>query len=168
MTDRENFQEICDLTTAIAGFKKDSLRLKSRKQNLQVARMVASMIARLEEGISHSVIAKVLLRHRTLIYHYEKMHPGNFMWKKYRDLYKKVHNAYRQIDSHKKTFLDKNYMKRFLKKNGVSESRKAEVYILVKSGAVGCLIATSFMDFSNQLENIKVALKEYKYRIEIK
>ena len=168
MTDTENFIEICDLTTNIAGLEKNSLKSLSRKQNLQVARMVASMIARLEEGISHSVISKVIRRHRTLIYHYEKTHPDNYCWKKYRDLYNKVHNAYRQVDSHKKTFLDKNFMKRYLKKNGVSESKKGEVFILVKSGKVGCLISTSFMDFSNQLENIKVALKEFKFKIEIK
>ena len=42
-----------------------------------------------------------------------------------------------------------------------------EVQILVKSGKVGCTIKTSYMDFSNQLENIKLALNNANYKFQI-
>ena len=47
------------------------------------------------------------------------------------------------------------------------ESPKLEAQIMVKSGSVSVIIMTSYMDFSNQLENIKFALKDYKYEMQI-
>ena len=58
-------------------------------------------------------------------------------------------------------------MKAFLLKNGVKESPKNEAHILVKSDNVEVIITTSYFDFSNQLENIKFALREYKYELKI-
>ena len=58
-------------------------------------------------------------------------------------------------------------MKSYLLKNGVKESPKNEAQILIKSGRVGAIISTSYMDFSNQLENIKFALRDYKYEMQI-
>lgn len=149
------------------GLEKGSLALKSRKQNLQVPRMVASMVARIEDKIPHTIIADVLNRHRTLVYHYEKMHKGNYVWKKYRDAFNKVYIAYKKMESEKKIFVDKYRMKEYLLKNGVKQSEKNEVRIMIKSGKVGVIIVTSYMDFSNQLENIKFALEDYKYKMEI-
>jgi hypothetical protein len=167
MTERDNFIQICNLTTSLMGLEKGSLALKSRKQNLQVPRMVASMVARIEDKIPHTIIADVLNRHRTLVYHYEKMHKGNYVWKKYRDAFNKVYIAYKKMESEKKIFVDKYRMKEYLLKNGVKQSEKNEVRIMIKSGKVGVIIVTSYMDFSNQLENIKFALEDYKYKMEI-
>ena len=58
-------------------------------------------------------------------------------------------------------------MKKYLLSNGVFENSKQEAQILVKSGDVSVIINTSYFDFSNQLENIKLALQNYKYEIEI-
>ena len=167
MTAKDNFIHICNLTTSVMGLRKGSLAYKSRKTELQIPRMVASVIARTEEGIKHSIIAEVLNRDRTLIYHYEKCHQGHYTWEKYRDVFNKVFMAYTQIEQSKKVFIDKHYMKEFLLKNGVKESPKLEAQIMVKSGRVSIIIITSYMDFSNQLENIKFALRDYKYEMEI-
>jgi len=167
MTERDNFIQICDLTTNLMGLEKGSLALKSRKQHLQIPRMVASMVARIEDKIPHTIIADVLNRHRTLVYHYEKMHQGNYIWKKYRDAFNKVYIAYKKMESEKKIFVDKYRMKEYLLSNGVQQSKKSEVRIKILSGKVGVIITTSYMDFSNQLENIKFALQEYKYKMEI-
>ena len=58
-------------------------------------------------------------------------------------------------------------MKRFLLNNGVEENAKLEANILIISGKAKTIISTSYMDFSNQLEKIKFALKEYKYEMQI-
>ena len=167
MTAKDNFINICNLTTNVVGLPKGSLALKTRKQNVQIPRMVAAVIGRIEEGISHTIIAEVINRHRASIYHYEKCHQGNYTWEKYRNIFNKVYMTYKQIEQSKKVFIDKHYMKEFLLKNGVKESYKLEAQIMIKSGDVEIIINTSYMDFSNQLENIKFALRNYKYEMEI-
>jgi len=149
------------------GLRKGSLAYKSRKTELQIPRMVAAVIGRTEEGINHSIIAEVLNRHRASIYHYEKCHQGHYTWEKYRDIFNKVYMAYKQIEQSKNVFVDKYYMKEFLLKNGIKESPKNEAQILIKSGRISAIISTSYMDFSNQLENVKFALRDYKYEMEI-
>tara|TARA_R100001530_G_scaffold36587_1_gene28417 strand:+ start:559 stop:1086 length:528 start_codon:yes stop_codon:yes gene_type:complete len=167
MTSKDNFIHICNLTTNVMGLPKGSLADKSRKQKIQIPRMVAAVIGRTEEGINHSVIAEVLSRHRASIYHYEKCHQGNYTWEKYRDVFNKVYMTYKQIEQSKKVFVDKLYMKEFLLKNGVKESPKNEAQILIKSDRIEVIISTSYMDFSNQLENVKFALRDYKYEMQI-
>ena len=167
MTPKDNFIHICNLTTNVMGLPKGALALKTRKQEVQIPRMVAAVIGRIEENISHSVIAKVIDRHRASIYHYEKCHQSNYAWETYRDIFNKVYMSYRQIEQSKKVFIDRHYMKDYLLKNGVKENVKDEVKIMLKSGRIGVVIKTSYMDFSNQLENIKFALRNYKYEMQI-
>jgi hypothetical protein len=167
MTDQDHFKNICNLTTSILGLRKGSLSYKSRKREIQFGRMIASVIGRKEEGIKREIIAEQLNRHRTLIYHYENSHEGNFMFPEYRDAYSKVYLAYHKLDRSRNIFTDPHIMKEFLLRKGVKEHPKAEVTIIVKSGEVGCGIKTSLLDFSNQLENIKLVLNKenYKYKI---
>ena len=82
MTSKDNFIHICNLTTSVMGLPKGSLASKSRKLKFQVPRMVASIIGRIEENISHSVIAEVIKRHRASVYHYEICHQGHYSWEK--------------------------------------------------------------------------------------
>jgi hypothetical protein len=58
-------------------------------------------------------------------------------------------------------------MKSHLLKNGVKETLNHEVLLEVKSGQSICNIKTSYLDFSNQLENVKLALKNYHFTINI-
>jgi len=166
MRDKDNFKNICNLTTSILGLRKGSLSYKSRMRPLQFARMIASVIGRKEEGIKREIIADELNRHRTLIYHYEKYHEGNFMFPEYRDAYSKVYLAYHKIDKSMNVFTDPFIMKEFLLKKGVKEHPRNDLQIIVKSGNVGCVIKTSSLEFSNQLEKIKLVLEKdnYKYK----
>ena len=168
MTEEYNFKCICSLTTRILDFPDGSLSTKSRKRPLQAARAVASYIARTEEDINRSIIGKVLNRDRSLIYHYEKTHKKFFSnCLVYRNIFNKVYKAYLDIDGTKEIFTDKDFMKSYLLKNGVSEKLKSDVKIKIKSGKTTCIIKTNYFDFSNQLENIKFALKNYHYFVKI-
>tara|TARA_R110001583_G_scaffold25400_10_gene91985 strand:+ start:1224 stop:1733 length:510 start_codon:yes stop_codon:yes gene_type:complete len=168
MIEEINFKLICDLTTKVMGFEDDALSLRSRKRPLQVARSVAAYIGRTEENIHKTIIAKVLNRDRTLIYHYEKSHKGNYAsCIIYRNTFNKVYRAYKDIDCTKLTFLDDDFMKRHLIQNGVKENEKAQVFIQINSGESTCIIQTSYFDFSNQLENVKFAMNNYHYTIKI-
>ena len=168
MTLEDNFKNLCNLTTSLLGLRKGSLAYKSRKQDLQVARSIASVIARIEYEVPHSTIAKVINRNRTLIYHYEKNHKHNYAtFPKYRDTFNKVFNAFTTIEDSKKSFFDLQQLKNYLRKNDVFNSEKHQVIIRIKSGKVGTDIKVSYRDFYNQLENVKLALQNFKYQIEI-
>ena len=63
--------------------------------------------------------------------------------------------------------MDSDLMKSYLLQNGIVETMKSDVLLEVKSGGVVCIIKTSYFDFSNQLENVKLALVNYHYSIKI-
>ena len=168
MTEEYNFKSICDLTTKLLGLPDDALALKSRKRPLQVARAIAGYIGRTEEDINQKTIGKVLNRDRTLIYHYENTHKSNYAnCEVYRNTFNKVYKAYKDLDGTKDFFLDSDKMKSYLLKNGVSMTYGGDVSLEVKSDKVKCKIKTSYFDFSNQLENVKLALKNYHYTVKI-
>ena len=171
MIEKDNFRYICELTTRVLGFTTDDLALKSRKQPLHIARAVAAYIGRTEELIHPKIIAKAFKRHRTLIYHYEKCHKDNYAnCESYRNAFTKVYKVYKSLDGDMEIFLDGDFMKRYLLKNGVKESKapkNSQVILEVKSDKVKCKIKTSYFDFSNQLEIIKFVLKNYHYTIKI-
>lgn len=168
MTQEDNFKNLCNLTTQLLGLRKGSLSYKSRRQELQIARSVASVIGRMTEDIHQTVIAKEINRDRSLIYHYEKNHKHNYAtFPKYRDTFNKIYNAYTTIEDSKKTFFDLHQLQDYLRKNDVVHSSKQQVAIRIQSGKIGTDIRVSFRDFYNQLENIKFALQNFKYEIEI-
>ena len=168
MTEEINFKAICNLTTRVMGLPDGSLALRSRKRELQVSRSIAGYIGLTEEGIHRKVIAKVFNRDRCITYHYENKHKKNFKHCIiYRTAFEKIYKAYKHIDDSKDIFLDKDFMKNHLLQNGVIEAVKSDVKLEVKSGDVKCFIKTSYFDFNNQLENVKLALKNYHYTIKI-
>jgi len=168
MTEELNFKAICNLTTRVMGLPEGSLALKSRKRHLQSARSIAGYIGLTEEGIHRTVIAKVLNRDRCITYHYESNHKKNFKHCViYRKAFDKIYKAYKHVDDSKNIFADSEFMKSHLLQNGVVEKLESDVLLEVKSGEVKCVIKTSYFDFSNQLENVKLALENYHYTIKI-
>ena len=94
MNSEDNFKNLCDLTTNLVGLPKGSLALKTRKTEYQVPRMIAAMIARIEDGTHREVIAKILDRDRTSVNHYERCHSSNYAsFPMYRETFIKVFNA---------------------------------------------------------------------------
>ena len=168
MTAEDNFKNLCNLTTRVLGLPDGSLALRSRKRPLQVARAIAGYIGRTEENIHRTIIGKVLNRDRSLIYHYELRHKSLYKTCPiYRDTFNKIYAAYKNVGGTKEFFLDKDFMKSYLLKNGVKETLESNVLLEVRSGQVKCIIKTSYFDFSNQLENVKLALKNYHFTVKI-
>ena len=81
-------------------------------------------------------------------------------------MFTKVFNVYKESKKEQKTFLNKQDLRSFLFKNGVTTST-GEVFIVVKSGVLKTVINTSYKDFSNQLENIRLALLGYQYKLDV-
>ena len=168
MVEEFNFKSICDITTRVMKLPQDSLALKSRKQSYTVGRSVAGYIARTEEDIQPIVIAKVLNKNRTLVYHYLRIHKSNYAnCEIYRNTFNKVYKIYKSIEGDKDIFINGDYMKSYLLKNKVTEVKIPDVFLEIKSGQVNCKINTSYFEFHNQLEFINLALKNYHYTIKI-
>ena len=168
MIEEINFKILCDLTTKIVGLRKGSLSYKSRKQEYQIPRSVASVVARMIDDTHQNVIAKELKRDRSLVYHYEKMHESNYRsFPKYREVFNMVYNAYSNIQGAKRTFVDSRELEVYLRENGVSNSDKYQTIIRVTSGRVEYDIKVSYKDFYNQLEKCKFAMTDCNYNLEI-
>ena len=168
MTEELNFKAICDLTTRVMGLPNGSLSFNNRTRNLQAARSVAGYIGLKEENIDRNVIAKILKRDRTATYHYENTHHKNFKHCiVYRNTFTKVYKKYKDIDGEKDIFITGKQMKNHLLQNKVYESRQSDVKLQIISGKAKCIIYTSYFDFSNQIENVKLAMKNYHYTIKI-
>lgn len=170
MTEKYNFRSICDLTEKVLDIPKGKLKDKSRKRPLQIARQVAAMIGRNEENIHQKIIGSILNRDRSLIFYYQHKHEGNYKYcSLYRDAYNKVYKAYKDIEGSKDIFIKGSDIKSYLLKNDITEAPigKDDIIICVKSGESSTLIKSTYLDFVNQLENIKLALKNYHYKIEI-
>ena len=154
ITDKQEVKELCDIATNIVGLEQGSLISKSRKEPYALARQVVANIC-LDKGIHFVTIAKVLNRDRTNIYHYQKKHEDHFKsWVQYRNLFTKVFNTYKQD------------LRTHLLRNGVNTT-EGNIYIIVKSGLLKTSIRTSYKDFSNTLESIRIALKNYEYKIDV-
>lgn len=167
MTDREKFESLCTLTTNLVGLQEGSLMDKTRKHSIQIPRMVASVIGRLEK-IHPDIIADVIKRHRTSIIHYKKNHKHNYAsFPYYREIFNKVYNSYSDLNSYKKVFLDSDSIRMFLVSNGIVISKKPQVKIKIKSGNSSYTINTDYLEFSNNIKLIKSVLKDYNYTSEI-
>ena len=166
ITDIKEVKDLCNIATEIVGLEQGSLTSKSRKEPYALARQVVANIC-LNEGIHFVTISKVLNRDRSSIYHYQKKHSHNFKtWLQYRSLFTKVFNTYKESKKEQKTFLNKQDLRSHLLSNGVQTS-KGEVFIIVKSGLLKTSIRTSYKDFSNQLEKIRIALFDYQYNLDV-
>lgn len=167
MTDREKFELLCTLTTNLVGLQEGSLSDKTRKHNIQIPRMVASVIGRLEK-INSEIIADVINRHRTSIIHYKKCHKHNYAsFPYYREIFNKVYNSYTDINSFKKVFIDSESLRMFLVSNGIVISKKPQVKLKIKSGNSSYTINTNYLEFSNNTNLIKSVLKDYNYTLKI-
>ncbi len=168
MNTEENFKNLCDLTTNLVGLPKGSLSLKTRKTEYQVPRMVAAMVARLEDKTHREVIAKVLDRNRTSVNHYERCHSSNYAsFPLYRNTFNKVYNAYAEIKDAKLTFIDLFNLQEHLRKNGIHDSLKHQTTISIVSGKLKHNVKVSYRDFYKQLELCKLALQNYQHEIEV-
>jgi hypothetical protein len=167
MTAEDNFKNLCNLTTNIMGLPKGSLAYKTRKTELQIPRAAAAVVATMD-NIHCTVIAKVLKRNRSLIYHYNKMHTPNYSsWEKYRTTFNQIYMAHTAIENSRKKFFDLQHLKDHLRNEGIYDSEKTQTSIRIKCGKIGTDVKVSYREFYDKLELCKLALQDYKYEIKI-
>ena len=168
MIQEENFKALCSLATRVVGLTDGALSFKNRSKHIQSARASVCYIALTEENIDRNIIAKILKKDRTATYHYQVTHKKKF--KKcdvYRNTFTKIYQEYKSLEGEKDIFESDKKLYSFLIEKNVSESKKSDVKLEVKSGEATCFIKTSYFDYLNQLKNISLALENYHYNVKI-
>ena len=163
---KDKFSNLCVLAEKTLELPEDSLATSSRKQPLVYGRMAVAVIGKTEQNTPFEIMADVLKQDRTSFYHYTKYHKDRYSKDPlYRQYFDAVYKAYKKIDSHLNIFYDSWHLKEFLLRNGVKNNEnKKECTIRVTSGDVTTDIHTTYFDHLNQIENIKLALKNYKFK----
>ena len=168
MTEELNFKSICDIATSTMNLPKGVLANKSRRRELQVVRQVAAIIGRNEENIHRKIIGRILKRDRSLINYYEHTHkPYYATYPLYRETFNRIYKAYKDIETTKSVFVDKDDMKNYLLNNGVYETQESDIILEIKSGETVCNIKTNYFQFSKQIINIKEACSDYHITVNI-
>ena len=74
--------------------------------------------------------------------------------------------AFKNIEDNKKQFVDKKHLKFFIEDElGLKNSKNPEVLVTIKSGDLNYLLLSDCFNFSNQMEILKNALKDYKHKL---
>tara|TARA_R110000803_G_scaffold25845_1_gene61701 strand:+ start:8462 stop:8989 length:528 start_codon:yes stop_codon:yes gene_type:complete len=168
MNTDEKFKALCNLTTEMVGLPKGSLSCKSRKHLYQVPRAVVSMVARLEEDVHYTIIAKELKRDRSNIYHYEKMHESNLKsFKKYRDIFILITKAYSNVKQNQPKFKNLKSLKKFLIDNKIKSSEKFQTTLKLRVDNFHVNLKLSYKDFYNVIEIIKFTLADYDHEYKV-
>tara|TARA_R100001082_G_scaffold35561_1_gene18550 strand:+ start:4293 stop:4844 length:552 start_codon:yes stop_codon:yes gene_type:complete len=171
ITDEQDVNDLIKLSCQICEIDKEGLFGKSRLREYQLPRTVISNIARIDMKIHYNIIAKVLNRDRSSIYHYEKNHLEWYeVYKPYRRIFNKVYNAFTDLKYNLKKFPRPEDIKSFLLKKGVTEDINGKVLINIKCGDVETVMKTNYRNFSEHIELISLALNQdhYEFKLSVK
>tara|TARA_R100001463_G_scaffold126230_1_gene183842 strand:+ start:526 stop:1068 length:543 start_codon:yes stop_codon:yes gene_type:complete len=171
MTDREKFNQICDLTTEIVGLQKGDLALNIRKHKYLVPRRVAAVIGKKYQKIHSTIIADIIKVHRTSIIHYMKKHQSDYdTFPLYEETFNKVYAAYDKSEKIKIVFTDKQELAKCLINAGIKICTKEEnqqVKIQITSGKQKYILPTNYLEISNNKKIIEKALIGVDYSTKV-
>lgn len=137
---------------------------RSRRQEIHLARMCVSNLARVENKIHYNTIAECLKKDRSSIYHYEKMHENLYgTWAIYRDKFNKLYNS---VYKNEKRKITRSEITQILKKNDLVQENGA-VTLYIKSGRVNYKFRTTYSGMCENSEKIKNLLADYDITIDI-
>ena len=89
------------------------------------------------------------------------------VWGAYRRSYNKVKKEYDYINNGKDVFKSYKEFKKHLEKHNIADSPSDDMIFHLYCGKVYITINTSYLKFSNIFEQIKFALKDYKFKYNI-
>lgn len=169
MTDKEEFKHILDITCKAFNVTKEDIMTKSRKMDLAIARQVAAVIGIKDANIKRDIVAKEINRDRTGMYYYEKKHKEYFDWfQPYRKGYIKVLKEYKNINADKKQFISKAEFNMFIKGIKLNKFTKPDIIITVKYNKYRHDFLSNVFNFTNDMEILKTAFKDYKIKYNYK
>ena len=162
-------QKIVDLTELIGGLGKDTLIKKNRKSGIKTARMVMCNVAMNTLDITKDDVAEFIKKHRTSMYHYQKIHNEQYMvWKEYRELYDKVHDEY--TDGKRYITITKDNLYFMLRKNNLYKPNKEDCYlcITIKIGRCKAKIYCNPLEVGDLVKTLHKVFDKYVFELQIK
>lgn len=174
INDEQNVEFLCKLATKICDLPDDILQkkadklTKSKAEKYSVPRAAVAVIARKSLDIHYTVIADILNKDRTSIYHYENKHDNDYMsYPKYKNIFDKIHKTFLDIQSNKKEFDNPGHLRETLKNLGISNDSNGNAKINVTTDDYTVTIKSSFKDLSNNYDLCNNVLSNYKCKIQI-
>mgnify|MGYP003633531266 CR=1 FL=1 len=165
ITNGKAVKDILNKAVEVFNIPLRTLKSKTRRQPVQIARMVVSNICSLENKIHHTDICPELNRDRTSIYHYEKMHASNFAtFPLYRDAYNTLYN---QLYTNPLPLLTELGIKNILDGAGLT-GNEGKISIIISSGLAKYTISENNASFSRTSAILQELLKGYYHQIDIK
>tara|TARA_R100000231_G_scaffold96171_1_gene71996 strand:+ start:212 stop:730 length:519 start_codon:yes stop_codon:yes gene_type:complete len=165
ITHEDEIHKLIETTAKVSGIDKMDILNKSRKQNINLARMVACNIARVDKKIHYTTIARVVNRTRSNIYHYERKHKIYYeTWPIYRNLFTQVYNAY---TNKKFLYLSKDMFLKELKKHNIFDVKQIQVRIYITAKNFKHTISSDYKTFTETIEKLKFILADYEHQINI-
>tara|TARA_R110000744_G_scaffold86348_1_gene168724 strand:- start:14070 stop:14582 length:513 start_codon:yes stop_codon:yes gene_type:complete len=164
VTDTKHIKGIINKAAEVFDIPLTALLSKSRKQDLNIARMCIANIAMEEHSMHKDLIAEALSRDRCSIYYYEKQHKAQYSnWAKYRNSFNLLHsNLFIGV---RKT-IRKSEILRMLKE-GKLKPYNGAVTILITSGSSSHKFKTSYADMCENVEKIKEIFSDHDVNIDI-
>jgi len=164
ITDDKIVNEMLNKAVEVFDLPLPALLGTSRKQEIHLARMCVSNLARVENKIHYNTIAECLKKDRTSIYHYEKMHENLYgTWRVYRDKFNKLYNS---VYTNEKRKITRSEITQILKKNEIIQEKGA-VTLWIKSGRVNYKFRTTYSGMCENSEKIKKLLSNFDITIDI-
>jgi len=162
-------QKIVDLTELIGGLKKDTLVKKTRRYDVKTARMVMCNVAMNTLDITKDDVAEFIKKHRTSMYHYQKIHDSQYMvWKEYRELYDKVHEEYTNGKRYATITKDNLYF--MLRKNKLYRPNSEDNFqcITLSIGRVKAKVYCDPLEVGELVKTIHKVFDKYIFELKIK
>ncbi|QDP55488.1 MAG: hypothetical protein Unbinned176contig1000_25 [Prokaryotic dsDNA virus sp.] len=176
INDERDVLALCDIATKVCGLNEGDLIRKdlgSKAEKYTVPRTIVAVIARKDLKIHYKVIADVLHKDRTSIYHYENKHKSDYAtYPKYRNYYNEIFNIYSKIKENKKDFKSKSELIRFLKDNGIENVGKENlddfhIAINIITDDFKTSVNCNYTEFSDVYDKCNEVLDNYNIRIYI-
>jgi|TARA_R110000824_G_scaffold272287_2_gene460793 hypothetical protein len=164
LADSKQVKHIVNKASKVFNIPLNALLSKSRKKDLNIARMCIANIAMEEHQIHKDLIADGLVRDRCSIYYYEKQHKSQYSnWAEYRNKFNLLHSS---LFYGSKPKLNKTEIMRILKENKMKSSR-GQVSILITSGAGTYDFKTNYADMCEATDKIREIFSDHEVHIDI-
>mgnify|MGYP001605139326 FL=1 len=168
-SDELEVRKLCDLACNIRNLPNGALTTDipetctSRELKYTLPRTVVSNIARLHGRIHPDIIAEVLGKDRTSIYHYKKLHETQLKtWADYRVLFEKLLLGYSILTNSKIKFESSTELFNHLREAGVIFSGNPTAIIEINTGKFITYINTDIRNCGTNMEIIRLALSDYE------
>ena len=172
INDEMEVRMLCDIATNACDLKRGDLYRKfkgSKAEKYSVPRTIVAVIARKDLKIHYNVIAEILKKDRSSIYHYERKHESDYAsYPKYRNAFNKIFNTHSQMQENKKEFKDPQELIEHLHVRGARNCKNPTIKINISTDKYKVTIATNFKEFSNNYDICSEALRDYNCKIQIK